>query len=207
MKLALIGTFYKRYPESQECIKRVLESSRIPDDIWIMVEDEEDADNILKITDKVEVFIIPTPRDENGKYAIIPYSYKINWALDRLKADAYCYLDNGSLPHKDKYKLMEETLESNPDYRAVYCTQHRTGFQDFIHEAIDPIPEPYAKVNYTQVMHRPTKMRWPEHLQWADPNDLADAVFWESLNCTFYPVHSNEILDVHNMESSKAAGL
>jgi beta-galactosidase GanA len=149
---------------------------------------------------------LATPK--NGeKYAVIPYSNKINFALDNTDADLICYLDNGSMPHRKKYQIMAKTLEENPTWGAVYCSQHRTGFQDMVHLAEEPIPDPYAKVNYTQAMHRKTDKRWTLDMQYATPNDLADALFWQSLDTTFYPVPTEEILDVHNMESQKASGV
>jgi hypothetical protein len=205
LKLAVIGTFFERYDQSRDCIRRVLESTKQPDEFWIMCETEEDAANARQVI-KDGIVVLRTPTTD-GEYSVIPYSNKINWALDHSKADLFVYLDNGSMPHKDKYNIMYKTLVDNPDWQAVYCSQHRTGFQDLVHLAEEPIPDPYAKVNYTQVMHRKTNKRWTLDMQHATPNDLADALFWRSLETTFYPVPTTDILDVHNMESEKASGL
>lgn len=206
-KFVLIGTFYQRYEQSRECIKRVLESSKKPDEFWIMCETKEDALNAALIAgDKARIIVLPTPKEED-QYSIVPYSNKINYALDRTDGDIIAYLDNGSMPHRDKYKIMYDTLVDHPLYGAVYCTQHRTGFQDLIHVSENPIADPYAKVNYTQAMHRKTDARWTLDMQYATPNDLADAIFWRDLSTVFYPVPTREVLDVHKMDSSKAAGL
>lgn len=208
LRFALIGTFFERYRQSQLCLEQVFKSSWLPDEFWVMCETPEDATNARKITKRrANIVVLPTPRDEAGNYEIIPYSHKINFALDYAQADVFAYLDNGSIPHPDKYKLMIQALEAHPKWQAVYCSQHRTGFQDLVHKATEPIADPYAKVNYTQVMHRKTDVRWTTDMQWATPNDLADAIFWRDLNCTFYPVKSAHVLDIHEMQSERAAGL
>jgi hypothetical protein len=204
MRLALIGTFYKRFEQSRACVERVLASSRVPDEIYLICESQEDADNLKDIKNpNIILKVLETPRDTD--YLVIPYSNKINWGLDATDADAICYLDNGSMPHIDKYKIMLEALKNNPDWGAVYCTQRRTGHSDMISYANAPLADPYCVVNYTQGMHRKTPVRWTTDMAWARP-DLADAIFWRDLQTTFYPVGS-EILDEHHMESSQANGL
>jgi len=205
-KLALIGTFYKRFENSRACVERVLESTRVPDEVILMCESQEDADNLKEYTkySNVQVHVLQTPKS-NGKYEVIPYSHKINWALDRTDADIICYLDNGSMPHEDKYRQMLEALEANNDWDAVYCTQHRTGFINIIHEANKVVSDPFCVINYTQAMHRKTDKRWTLDMRHADP-DLADAMFFRSLDTPFHPI-AGEVLDVHHMESSKANGI
>lgn len=205
-KLAVIGTFYKRFEQSRACVQRVLDSTRKPDELWLMCESQEDADNLKGFSDpSIRLHVLSTPMT-NGKYDVIPYSNKINWALDRAKADIITFLDNGSMPHIDKYRQMAETLENNPDMQAVYCTQHRTGFINVIHRADRVIEDPYCVINYTQGMYRTSSVRWTLDMQWAAPSDLADAMFWRDLGVPFHPIGS-EILDEHHMESSAANGL
>jgi hypothetical protein len=179
----------------------------VPDEIILMCESQEDADNLKDYAkySNVQIHILKTPKTDDV-YDVIPYSNKINWALDHTDADLIAYLDNGSMPHIDKYKIMSEALEQNSEWGAVYCTQHRTGFINTIHKAQAIVTKPHSVINYTQGMHRKTDKRWTTDMKWATPSDFADAMFWESLQTTFYPVGS-EILDVHHMESSKANGL
>jgi len=201
VKLALIGTFYKRYDQSRACVERVLTSTRIPDEFWVMCETQEDADNLeMYFSPCMRVVVLPTPKTGNT-YDVIPYSHKINYALDHTDADLIAYLDNGSMPHKEKYELMAEALEES-DFGAVYCTQERTGFAPMISKADRVIADPFCVINYTQAMHRKTNVRWTLDMRNAVP-DLADAIFWRDLKTPFYPV-GDEILDTHHMESSSA---
>jgi hypothetical protein len=206
-KLALIGTFYGRYEQSRACVQRVLDSTRVPDEIILMCESHEDADNLkeFKKHPNVQIHVLITPKTDK-KYDLIPYSNKINWALDHTDADLVAYLDNGSMPHIDKYRQMSEALENNLDWKAVYCGQHRTGFINVKHYADRIIEKPFAVINYTQGMHRATKERWTLDMKYAKPSDVADAMFWDSLKTPFYPV-GTEILDEHYMEGSFANGL
>lgn len=152
--------------------------------------------------------VIPTPT-RNGRYQVIPYSNKINWALDRTTADLIVYVDNGSLPHPAKIELMAGALEARSDWGAVYCGQERTGWNPEVHRAIDTIANGSGQVNYTQVMHRRTNDRWPTDMRLADP-DVADGHFWAKLAVSLGPLHPvapNLILDEHHMPSHKAAGV
>lgn len=213
LKLAVIGTFYRRWENNEAIINALLGQSRPADEHWIMCEDDEDTQNFVLARGVgslpgLRLITLPTPRDADGRYEVIPYSHKINWSLDRTDADAIVYLDNGSLPAPDKYRAMLEGLESNPEWGATYCGQHRTGVSDHIFSAGDTIYDAFCVLNYTQVMHRRTDDRWTLDMEHADP-DLADAHFWRSLHASlgpFYPV-GDGVLDNHHMPSSKAAGL
>lgn len=217
MKLALIGTFYRRWERTELLLRRVyLESTRPPDEFWLMCEDWQDATAAQEALDRIgidppglEIYEWPTPRSGDS-YAVIPYSNKINRALDLTTADAIVYLDNGSTPHPRKYELMLEQLEANPDYGAVYCSYNCTGFKPYTWEADHVIQDAYCKLNYTQVMHRPTEDRWTLDMEYAKPYDLADALFWRALHRTlgpFYPVPSDDWLDEHHIEGFQAVGL
>lgn len=148
----------------------------------------------------------------DGRYKVIPYSNKINWALARQTGDAILYLDNGSMPHPRKVELMAAALEANPEWGAVYCGQHRTGYLDETYRAgpdATTIANGNGQLNYTQVMHRPTSDRWTLDMAHADP-DIADGLFWQSLHRTlgpFHPVGSDLILDEHHMADPKAVGV
>lgn len=151
---------------------------------------------------------VPTPRSQ-GRYQMIPYSLKINLALAGTKADYIAYLDNGSMPHPRKYGLMKQALDENPEWGAVYCTQQRTGYREYLKEARVVEADAYCVLNYTQVMHRRTDARWTTDMIHADP-DLADALFWRELHPVlgpFYPVAGDLVLDEHHIEGVKAAGL
>lgn len=153
--------------------------------------------------------VLPTPRKEDGSVAIIPYSNKINFALDRLDADYIVYLDNGSMPDPAKYEIMVRALAENPDWGSVYCGQNRTGYQPKVHHADATHDDGFAILNFTQVCHRPTADRWTLNLADANP-DLADAIFWRDIRRTlgpFHPVAPGIILDDHHIPDEKAAGI
>lgn len=217
MRLAVIGTFFRRYEESRAAIRAVLESTRVPDEFWIMCETDEDHDNACLAVEevgpvkcRVEVIHLPTKRLSNGSYAVIPYSNKINYALAASDADAYVYLDNGSLPHSRKYEIMLATLEAFPEWGAVYCAQHRTGYCDQYSWADRIVPDAFCVLNFTQVMHRKSPMRWDLDMHYALPNDIADALFWRKLHAylgDFYPAFTDFVLDEHHIPSSAANGL
>jgi hypothetical protein len=214
MKFALIGTFYKRYQNTIPLLRKILEdSTQIPDEIWLMCESGKDAEYAREYTninaEQVIIKVHPTPMTEDGKYAVIPYSNKINWALDHTNADVIVYLDNGSMPHAEKYAVMYNTLVANPSFGAVYCSQKRTGYVEEISSAKEIIKDAYCVLNYTQVMHRKTNDRWVLDMAHAIP-DLADAIFWRSLHASigpFHPVSTGEILDLHHILGPNAEGV
>lgn len=217
MKLAVIGTFYKKPEESQRAFKAVLASTRKPDEFWALCEREEDLLNLLKcfpdgvdIPEWVHLLVVPTPNRLTGAYAVTPYSFKINLALDLSEADAFVYLDNGSVPHPLKYEMMLAVLEAMPEMHTVYCSQERTGYAPTVFRADRIVLQPFCTLNFTQVMHRRTHHRWSLDLNLAVPTDLVDAYFWEALKTSygpFYPVPSDEILDWHHIPSPAANGM
>lgn len=216
LKLAVIGTFHKRFDSSADALRRVLYgSTRPPDEFWIMCEDEEDMANatrsIIEKTPRTKVIIqlVPTKRDAEGTALYIPYSRKINTALDATDADIIAHLDNASTPHKYKYELMAAMMEQEPSFGAVYCAQQRTGFHNVTSWAEEIVPDAFCRLNYTQVMHKRTADRWSEDMAHANP-DMADALFWRALHVTlgpFHPVNTEFPLDLHYMPSPAATHL
>lgn len=221
MRLAVIGTFYGRHENSFPLLHRLLvDSTRKPDEAWLMCETRADADALNKAydelldldlvdprTDTPYIYVLPTPREDNGNYAAIPYSNKINWALDRQSCDLVCYLDNGSMPGPYKYALMAGALRENPDWGAVYCGQKREGMENAEFPAEEVVGDAYCVLNYTQVMHRKTDDRWPTSMMFANP-DMADATFWRMLHVSlgpFYPVQG--VHDWHRIDGPQAQGL
>lgn len=210
MRLAVIGTFYRRWERNAEILMALHDQYRQADEHWLMVEDHFDAKALVDAMAAVEwvppglrLITLPTPV-EDGRYAVIPYSHKINWALDRTEADAIVYLDNGSLPHREKFASMSHRLETA---NAVYCGQRRTGMIEADYPAEDVVADAYCVLNYTQVMHRRTDDRWTLDMAHADP-DLADALFWRSLHESLGPFHPVEgILDTHHIPDRKAVGV
>lgn len=222
MRLTVIGTFYGRHENSLPLLKRLyVDSTRKPDECFLMCETTDDADVLLAAhqelydlelldgwPDGLDVRLCPTPRAD-GVYRVIPYSNKINAALDLATGDAIVYLDNNSDPKPTKYATMLTGLEQNPGWGATYCTQRRTGFNNQTFLADMVVDDAFCALNYTQVMHRPTQDRWPLDMALADP-DLADGYFWRMLHLSlgaFFPVGGPEILDEHHIPSPAAAGL
>lgn len=211
MRLAVVGTFYRRWERNPAIIAALANQSRPADEHWIVCEDSADWLQFTtalggRTLSGLRVLEYPTPRVD-GEYAVIPYSHKINWVLDQTTADAIVYLDNGSLPALGKYGAMLAALEAHPAWGAVYCGQHRTGVVDAPYPASEVVEDAYCVLNYTQVMHRRTADRWTLDMAYAKP-DLADALFWRALHASlgpFYPVPG--ILDEHHIESELAVGV
>lgn len=187
MRLAVIGTLHRRWDRWPAMLQRVMvESTRPPDEMYVMTEDWEDFEHLPQlVVDGIaaRVRVLPTPRSED-RYAEIPYSRKINWALDRTRADYIAYLTDDSLPHPDKYRRMVQALNEHPEWGAVYCSQ------DYgrLRMAVEPISDAYCVVDHTQVMHRRTEDRWPLDVSLMR---IGDATFWRSLHRSlgaFYPV-------------------
>lgn len=223
MPLAVIGTFYGRHENTFPLMHRLfVDATRRPDETWLMCETAEDRDTVFRafqelydlevldgIPENCNVVHYPTPVNEHGKYRVIPYSNKINAALDATQADLIVYLDNGSMPGPDKYRVMAEALERNPGWGAVYCTQERSGFSPTVAYADSTVHDGYCAVNYTQVMHRKTGHRWTLDMRHANP-DLADALFWRDLHTQlgpFHPVGGTTVHDFHHIPDPKAVGV
>lgn len=149
----------------------------------------------------------PTPQTD-GKYDVIPYSNKINYALDRIQTDAVVYLDNGSMPTPEKYEIMMQGIEAGHD--AVYCAQQHTGFDTGLRGAHNVVTDPYCRLNFTQVMHTVGPERWTLDMRYANP-DLADAMFFRDLVPrvhAFFPVGpADKPLDFHHIPSPAASNL
>lgn len=193
MRLAVIAPWYERWERTPLLMERVLhESTRPPDIFWIIGETQADVAQAQMAyrdngTTEVRFDALPTPRNGSG-YAAIPHAHKINWALDRLDADAISYLDNLSIPHPDKYRRMVDALEEHPEWGAVYCGQESNGRFGGLGYAVDPIEDAYCVLNYTQVIHRATERRWPLEMRHAD---LGEALLWRDLHRdigAFHPV-------------------
>jgi hypothetical protein len=214
VKLAAIATLYGRHDKTLPLFEQIFSSTKVPDELWLMCEGVDDATAAINVLNKlgkssVGVTILETPRSSNGDYAVIPYSNKINWALDRSRADAVVYIDNGSMPSREKYGAMLKALEDNPSWGAVYCSQERSGYNAMTAWASGILENAYAVANYTQVMHRLTDDRWTTNISHANP-DLADALFWRSLHKSigpFHPVDTDTIHDWHHINSQKAEGV
>lgn len=191
MSLAVIATFHRRWDKWPALLERVMvESTRPPDELYVVVEDGEDYAHLDCPDSRVIVHILPTPTRDDGKWTEIPYSRKINWALDRTDCDLIAYLTDDSLPHPDKYEVMASVLESHIEYGAVFCQQD---YDLGIRGGSEPIEDAYCVLDHTQVMHRLTEDRWPTEIR-----DIrtGDAIFWRRLHervGPFYPVP--EVLD------------
>lgn len=214
--VAVIGTFYQRHENTGPLLNRVMNAEGVGE-LWIMCEGEDDyfvaegwlGDPHETGMEDVHLVHLATPRDEDGRYSVIPYSHKINWALDQTRADYIVYLDNGSMPDPEKYELMARALDEHPEWGAVYCGQRRTGHAPADAHANGVVHDAYCVLNYTQVMHRRTDDRWTLDMGHAVP-DLADALFWRSLHASlgpFYPVAEGRLLDEHHIPDNKAVGL
>lgn len=190
-RLAVIAPLYgQRAADNLPRIKAALAAqTRQPDELWLMCEDMSTG----IVQDRLDhaAFDIPTPREPDGRYAVIPYSHKQNIALDRTSADYITYLTDDSWPAPTKYERMAQALDENPEWGAVYCSQEFS--EGLVRVASDVMHDAHCRVDHTQVMHRRTADRWP--LEMGDLM-VGDAVFWRRLHASigpFYPI--NEVLD------------
>jgi hypothetical protein len=184
--LAVIATLYGQ--RAIDNLPRLLDAwaaqTRQPDEVWWMTEGI--SPEIMAGLPAGEVVSLPTPRNADGTYAVIPYSWKINYALGRTTRDYVTYLTDDSWPGPEKYERMVRALDENPTWGAVYCTQE---FEPGVNRvANEEVGDAHCRVDHTQVMHRLTPDRWP-----IDIGDiqLGDAIFWRRLHASlgpFYPV-------------------
>jgi hypothetical protein len=133
VKLAVIGTFYGRHQNSLPLLKRLyVDSTYTPDEAWLVCETPPDAlslyhaYNVLYETEMLDRWptaslslVVPTRKP------VIPYSNKINWALDRTHCDTIVYLDNGSMPDPEKYETMYGDQPSGRWRRLLRPETHR----------------------------------------------------------------------------------
>lgn len=198
-------------------------STRTPDEFWVVCETEEDVRVVqYAIVDLIELELLdgfpdclrlvhlPTPASStaaSAAYDVIPYSHKINYALDLSEADAFVYLDNGSIPAPEKYEVMAAELARG--HYSVYCTQERTGFARTTFGLQGAISSPFCVLNFTQVMHGRTPARWSLDMRDANP-DIADGKFFVdlvSLHGPIFPAGGEAILDFHHIPHPAAAHL
>jgi hypothetical protein len=196
MKLAVIGTFYRRpdiVPVIAECIRA---QTRKPDSLWLLWEERSDAEALYAADWGMEVRVLPfgifIPRDVGGRPLVVPPSAAINVALDLTDADCIAYLTDDSFPAPTKYERMVEALA---DHGAVYCSQ-RYGYAGSWHGTRNADREqgsPFCVVDHTQVAHRRSDDRWPTDLQWMP---YSDGEFFRRLVARFGPLYPiPEVLD------------
>jgi hypothetical protein len=187
-RLAVIATLYghRAIEHTPRMIEALAAQTRPPDELWWMVEDVPQTAPFHTLRNTEVLWNeVPTPRQENGQYAVIPYSLKANIALDATSADYITYLTDDSWPEPAKYERMVAALDEHPEWGAVYCSQD---YGSGVRFAGDVMRDAYCNVDHTQVMHRRTADRWP--LEVADIM-LGDAIFWRRLHASlgsFYPI-------------------
>ena len=212
--LAVIVLLYGQRAEDNEdrIAEALLAQTRWPDELWLLAETTKAHFIIPRLIcaergydggGLIRVHEVHTPRDANGDYAVIPYSLKSNYVLDRTKADYITYLTDDSWPAPEKYERMVAALDENPDWGAVFCSQDKG---DGVRSASDIERDAFCRVDHTQVMHRRTADRWPEEI--ADIM-LGDAIFWRKLHASlgpFYPVPGEPLDFVRQTPSGISAG-
>ena len=183
-RLAVIATAYgPRGLDNLPRMKAALAAqTRPPDEVWWMTEGDGFSDLARPATADDPTFAVhvdlPTPRNEDGTYAVVPYSLKQNYALDRTECDYVTYLTDDSWPAPEKYERMVAFLDEHPEAGAAYCTQDYGGL---LRVADFGIEDAHCKVDHTQVVHRLTADRWPEDIEHLT---LGDAVFWRRLHAS-----------------------
>jgi glycosyltransferase involved in cell wall biosynthesis len=202
-RLAVIGTFHRRPWAIPRIAEALRAQTRKPDELWLLWDDEDDlnalCDLLIDMDDLgVHVYlerVTPSPD-------AIPYSDKINRALDWTLADNIAYLTDDSLPHPDKYRLMVEKLDQG--HGAVYCSQDygradgpdhwlAGGTHQGNRMALEPETDPYCRVDHTQVAHARSDDRWPLDRTYMR---LGDAMFFRQLAASMGPFQPiPEILD------------
>jgi len=197
MRLAVIGTFYRRPAIVPAIAEHIRAQTRKPDELWLLWEERADAEALYAADWGMEVQVLPIgfaiPRDADGRPRVVPPSAAINVALDLTTADCIAYLTDDSFPAPTKYERMVEALA---DHGAVYCSQ-RYGYDGAwtgVRTADREQGSPFCVVDHTQVAHRRSDDRWPTDLKWM-PN--SDGEFFRRLVDRFGPLHPiYDILDL-----------
>lgn len=217
--IAVICPVHRRFENTFPLLHRLLVATTVkPAHVFWLCEDSDDTLVALEAVEELSrvghdlsplrVWTVPTPHDTNGKLTVVPFSHKINVALDVLEMEKFeggvVYCDNSSFPSVDKLEVIAHGLVDHPQ---VYITQRRTGYAgDHVHPADTVLESGYCATNFTQVGHRfPVKARWSLKLEDAYPTDLCDAWFFRHLSEEFedklYPVGGLVVHDEHHMES------
>jgi glycosyltransferase involved in cell wall biosynthesis len=203
-RLAVIGTFHRRPWAIPRIAEALRAQTRKPDELWLLWDDEDDQAPLLRLADEaVDDWGIKTYVEyEPGQPDDIPYSRKINLALDWTRADHIAYLTDDSLPQPDKYARMVEKLDQG--HGAVYCSQDygradspehwlAGGTHQGVRLAENPQPDPYCRIDHTQVAHARSDDRWPLDRTYMR---LGDAMFFRQLAASLGPFQPiPEILD------------
>ena len=191
--VAAIVTLYSR----TESVCRLAEAwraqERFPDELWLMCEGpiiSEVNRHQWGLTTHQHTRDLPTPRDADGHYLVIPYSLKHNYALDRTTCDYIIYGTDDSFPAPDKVEKMAAALDANPDWGAVYCEQSlRSADGTETHYGnMGVVADAWFVLDLSAVMHRRTDDRWSLDM---GVIRFADAHFWRALHKSigsFYPV-------------------
>jgi spore maturation protein CgeD len=185
--LAVIFTAFNR-PWALDSIAHALANQTLfPVTILAPCEREEDASAVASklFFSSLDLWMLEPPKSVNA------LGYVINDALDYTDADYITYLTDDSLPHPDKYRLMAQALDENPDWGAVYCSQDYGSvespeawlaaagrYDGSRRTAREPTSDPFTRVDHTQVMHRRCEARWPISY---DDRKLSDAHFFKAL--------------------------
>ena len=125
----------------------------------------------------LHIYVRETPRDADGRYAVVPYSYKVNLGLDEMDCPFVTYMTDDSHPRPEKYEAMIRALRGGA--KVVYVGQVRNGTA---YDANGPVPDAFCKLDHTQVAHVATDARWPEGI---DKMTLGDAYFWRELHARY----------------------
>ena len=190
MTVAAIVTLYNR-PHNVPRVAAAWDAqTKRPDELWVLAEGK-----IMQEIYRSEWYDwrhmrdLPTARNPDGTYAVVPYAQKINYALDRTACDYIIYGTDDSFPAPDKVERMSAALDANPDWGVVYCGQSwRSPDGNEGHRGdMGPVANAHSVIDHTQVMHRLTADRW------ALDSDirLGDAAFWMKLHASlgaFHPV-------------------
>jgi spore maturation protein CgeD len=188
-RLAVIFTAFNR-PWAIRSISDALdEQTRHPDMLLVPCERAVDLMAVVAgvFSPALDAWAIHLPEPES----VNALGYVINDALDYTDADYITYLTDDSRPHPDKYRLMAQALDENPDWGAVYCSQDYGSvespeawlaaagrYDGSRRTAREPTSDPFTRVDHTQVMHRRCEARWPISY---DDRKLSDAHFFKAL--------------------------
>lgn len=137
---------------------------------------------------------------------VVPPSFQINLALADVTADYVLYLTDDSLPYPSKIERMAGALDEHPEWGSVYCSQtYGTAATPdaWAALALEPLPgtrhasgempDPFCRVDHTQVMHRRSDDRWPEGME---DIRFSDGRFFQALVNRFGPMQPvPEVLD------------
>jgi spore maturation protein CgeD len=212
-KVSVIVTSYNRPEWLAEAIESVLSQTHSNWEMFVMDDNSpgSDVDTLLgKYQDDRILYFKSNVADED-RSKTCRYATNINLALKLCKGEYISYLTDDDSYYPQRFELMANYLDVNPDVSVVYGYQFcfNDGFPELpvnIRAPQGPLDAASSLVDHNSIMHRKAVLDivgyWDDSPQyWGH----GDAAFWSKLNHAgfkFYPIP--EILDRHRFHANSA---